>query len=141
MVWGHVQVNIFNQPISDQHTKYLGSRTEYTTRAVVRLVYVSVSHVIGLLKMNRSLADMTPIGMSLYLHVSTSPKKTINKKKPRYSNDLMLIRLCKCNILILFKYKCVIPIYVVISWPATLVGFKSTVHPPTFAFVFPLNFK
>ena len=39
-VWGHVRVHVFNRPISDESTKYLSSKTEYSPTAVVRLVNI-----------------------------------------------------------------------------------------------------
>ena len=39
-VWGHVRFHISNQPTSDEPTKSLGIKTDYTPRAVVWLVNI-----------------------------------------------------------------------------------------------------
>jgi hypothetical protein len=37
-VWGQFRVNMFNRPISNESTKSLGIKGEYTLRAAVRLI-------------------------------------------------------------------------------------------------------
>jgi hypothetical protein len=39
-VWGQVIVHIFNRPINDEPTKYLGIRTEFSPRTYDRLVNI-----------------------------------------------------------------------------------------------------
>jgi len=45
-VWGHVRVHIYNRPIKDEPTKSLVIKTEYTPRAVARLVNICNCHTI-----------------------------------------------------------------------------------------------
>ena len=42
-VWGQFRVNMFNRPISNESTKSLGIKGEYTLRAAVRLINANLS--------------------------------------------------------------------------------------------------
>jgi hypothetical protein len=81
----HVRIHIFNQPISNQPTKYLGIKTDDMPELLSDwLIYLTVLHMIGWSKLNERLPDMTLNRILL---------DVINKLKKRYNKHVILIRL------------------------------------------------